>query len=66
MVEKYFDQEDTFKMKAIYELVSDKAGECEAIPPEEWGATFDFEFEDCQDQVVRKSWANHEQVVNKS
>ena len=30
-----------------------EAGECQAIPPEEWGATFDFEFEDCQDQVVR-------------
>ena len=39
MVEKYFDQEDTSKAKAIYELVSDKAGECEAIPPEEWNVT---------------------------
>jgi len=39
VVEKYFDQEDISKAKAIYELVSDKAGECEAIPPEEWNVT---------------------------
>jgi len=28
-----------WSFKAIYELVSDKAGECEAIPPEEWNVT---------------------------
>ena len=39
MVEKYFDQENPSKAKAIYELVSEKAGECEAIPPEEWNVT---------------------------
>ena len=30
-----------------------EAGECQAIPPEEWGATFDFEFEDWP-----TSWGN--------
>ena len=53
MVEKYFDQEDISKAKAIYELVSDKAGECEAIPPEEWNSpiTVSGASQDCQKQM---------------
>merc|ERR1711907_44696 len=42
-----------WSLKALYDLVSDKAGECQAIPPEEWNSpiTVSGASQDCQKQM---------------